>query len=84
VHPVKAGSLDGTNYIDLSKTSLTLPVGGDGSLFNQSWTPADMASSTFGLALKAVHNSSVTVTNIGIDAVSMRIYYEPRIPFFFF
>jgi photosystem II stability/assembly factor-like uncharacterized protein len=76
VYPVKGGA------IEASHTDITLPtsevyttIGGNSALFGEVWTPAQINSSTFGLALVATNDALMTTQTAYIDPVQITIYY---------
>jgi hypothetical protein len=50
--------------------------GGAADLWNNTWTPAEINASTFGIQINGNRNSSPTTTNYAVDEIAIRVYYR--------
>jgi hypothetical protein len=82
---VKGGTVTGTDHSTGAMYSSTenfeimdivRTFGGDGDLWNETWTPADINSSNFGAVVSAQRAVDGTVTNGRVDNISITVYYS--------
>lgn len=64
--------------------SLTVPTsetysstGGDGILWNTTWTPAEINSSNFGIGVTLVRAFAAGSTTVSVDHIRATVYYTP-------
>lgn len=74
-YPIRAGVKDGSNFdVQLETTSLGwVTYGGSAFLFNQSWTPADINNSGFGVSIEPGLQSG----NAYVDVVFVTVFAVP-------
>lgn len=82
VRLVKAGAIGGTDRSNASTWPSSLgpqPYGGATDLWGNTWTPSDINSAAFGVAISA--KSTWSSFSASVDGFSMTIYYTPWSPF---
>jgi len=81
VHPVKAGVIQtalGKTRVEVwDTTDEVVSYGGPNDLWGTTWTPADINSSGFGVAI-VVRKTDAGAGNAEIDAVWVTVYYTRR------
>lgn len=69
------GTTDKSSVGVWSTSATSVTYGGSTELWGETWTAADINSSTFGLALQ-VEMTAAAVAQAGVDSISMKIYYS--------
>jgi hypothetical protein len=76
---VKDGEIvgtDGSNSTDWPQEVCDMVHGGASDLWGSRWTPDDINSPGFGVALSVINNASKSLRLPGVDCVEITVYYE--------